>query len=120
MTMINRKEKEMEKEKYVNFNNFCKEIDKGELLIGNNAEWAKEIASKCIDLEAKDPKEVKTKIFFEILKIFSMYDTVLSTSVPKTELHAKLLAGEREVLKLVRSDIEALMASYNLSKEGIV
>ena len=30
--------------KIINYDDFCKEVDKGDLLIGNNAEWAKEIA----------------------------------------------------------------------------
>lgn len=30
--------------KIINYDDFCKEVDKGDLLVGNNAEWAKEIA----------------------------------------------------------------------------
>lgn len=29
--------------KYISVNDFCKEVDKGELLVGDNATWAKEI-----------------------------------------------------------------------------
>lgn len=30
--------------KIIDYDDFCKEVDKGDLLVGNNAEWAKEIA----------------------------------------------------------------------------
>ena len=30
--------------KYINVNDFCNEVDKGKLLTGDNAKWAKEIA----------------------------------------------------------------------------
>jgi hypothetical protein len=32
--------------KYFKYEDFCKEVDKSDLLIGNNAEWAKEIAER--------------------------------------------------------------------------
>lgn len=32
--------------KYISVNDFCDEVDKGELLTGDNAAWAKEIANK--------------------------------------------------------------------------
>ena len=32
--------------KYISVADFCKEVDKGELLVGDNAAWAKEIARK--------------------------------------------------------------------------
>lgn len=32
--------------KYISVSDFCNEVDKGELLVGDNAAWAKEIAYK--------------------------------------------------------------------------
>ena len=43
-------------EKYIKVSDFCKEVDKGDLLVGNNAEWAKEIAHR---LPSADVAEVK-------------------------------------------------------------
>lgn len=30
--------------RYINCEDFCKEVDEGDLLVGNNADWAKELA----------------------------------------------------------------------------
>ncbi|MBQ8245822.1 MAG: hypothetical protein IJZ42_01700 [Lachnospiraceae bacterium] len=33
-------------DRYIKCEDFCKEVDKGDLLVGSNAEWAKEIAQR--------------------------------------------------------------------------
>ena len=39
--------------KYVEVNDVCKEIDKGDLLVGNNADWAKEIVRRTLPADVK-------------------------------------------------------------------
>ena len=43
-------------DKYFRYEDFCKEVDKGDLLVGNNAEWAKEIARRTPAVEIFDTK----------------------------------------------------------------
>ncbi len=59
----------------INYDAFCKEIDKGELLVGNNAEWAKEIARKvaveiinCKDCKHRYDKEYCPMCFEEAIE----------------------------------------------------
>lgn len=55
--------------KIINYDDFCKEVDKGDLLVGNNAQWAKEIAWRTP--EAPIPSDKGNNIFFEILKKYN-------------------------------------------------
>lgn len=49
----------MMREKYIKVSDFCKEIDKGDLLVGNNADWAKEIAHRTPPSDVSEVKHAK-------------------------------------------------------------
>ena len=107
----------MSEKLFVNYNDFCKELEKGELLVGNNAEFAKEIAGRHIDRTVGEKSEVAAEIFLCIYKIFSLYDQAIAQAHPESEMEAKLLLGERQVLQLVRQEIDTAVATYNIPSE---
>lgn len=45
--------------KTINYEDFCKEVDKGDLLVGDNAKWAKEIAWRTPEAPLPSRKENK-------------------------------------------------------------
>ena len=54
--------------RYIDCEKACAEVDKGDLLVGNNAEWAKEIINRTPAADVAPKSEVAREIFAEIEK----------------------------------------------------
>lgn len=81
-------------EKYFKYEDFCKEVDKGDLLVGNNAEWAKEIARRtpAVEIAENDCFAEQENHFVQgirpeddFLEILNWYRNLYHAENPDTE-----------------------------------
>ena len=73
------------KDRYIKCEDFCKEVDKGDLLVGNNAQWAKELAHRtpAADIVERDVFKMMLENAMAIPKLMHLYIYFVDEHVEK-------------------------------------
>ena len=63
------------KDQYIKYEDFCKEVDAGDLLVGDNAQWAKELAHRTpvADVVERDVFKMMLENAMAIPKLIHLY-----------------------------------------------